>query len=358
MILPADATPSTVLVVDDDPLTLELLRHLIAELPGTEVVCFEGAEPALEWCRTGEPDLVITDYQMPRVTGIELARYLRGSTRLRDVPLMVITALDDRSVRYEVLELGLNDFLTKPIDAAEVRARTRNMLAVRRGQKALLERSDWLERAITEATSAIAAREREVIVRLARAAEYRDWETGMHIVRVSRFAGIIAGRLGFGPREREMIATAATMHDVGKIGVPDYILLKPGALDDSEFSIMKQHTVIGHRILADGDSELLQTAADVALTHHERHDGSGYPQGLGGDDIPLAGRIVAVADAFDALTSERPYKKEWPVALAWDHLRANAGTRFDPRCVAAFLAAADEADQVRAMLPDRRGPAD
>ncbi|HEU5171033.1 MAG TPA: HD domain-containing phosphohydrolase [Gemmatimonadales bacterium] len=356
--LHAAAHPTAVVIVDDDPLALELLRDLVAEIGGAEVFCFGAAEPALEWCRSHDPDLVITDYQLPGLSGVDLARLLREDARTAQVPLMVVTALDDRAVRYQVLGLGLNDFLTKPIDAAEVRARTRNMLAVRRGQRLLLERSCNLERAVAEATAAIAAREHEVIVRLARAAEHRDWETGMHVLRVSRFAGIVARQLGLPAAEQELIAKAATMHDVGKIGVPDSVLLKAGELDDAEFEIMKRHTIIGHQILGGSDSELLRMAADVALTHHERFDGSGYPHGRQGAAIPLCGRIVAVADSFDALTSERPYKNAWPAALAWDFLRAHTGGRFDPECVAAFERGAQEVADVRAALTDSRDAAD
>jgi response regulator RpfG family c-di-GMP phosphodiesterase len=347
-----------VVIVDDDPLGLGLLQHLVDELPATRTVCFGDAAAALEWCRGNDPDLVITDQQMPGMQGTELVRRLRAESRLREVPIMMITTVEDREVRYEALEAGANDFLTKPIDATEVKARTRNMLAIRRGQRVLLRRAQSLAEEVQLATAVIAAREHEVILRLSRAAEYRDWETGAHIVRVAGYARVIARQLNLSEAERETIFRAAPMHDIGKIGVPDYILLKPGALDDSEFAIIKQHTVIGYQILAGSESELLRTAADIALTHHERYAGSGYPDGRRGADIPLAGRIVAVADVFDALTSERPYKKEWPVQLAWSYLGQHAGSQFDPDCVQAFKQGEAEVNEVRESFPDSRDLAD
>ena len=191
-----------------------------------------------------------------------------------------------------------------------------------------------------------------MILRLARAAEYRDWETGAHIVRVAWYARIIARHLGLPEAEQEMLHKAAPMHDVGKIGVPDYILLKPSALDDHEFAAMKQHTTIGHRILSGSRAELLSLSAEIALTHHERWDGTGYPAGRAGEEIPLAGRIVAVADTFDALTSNRPYKREWPSAMAWSCVLQKAGTQFDPACVAAFERGQREVEEVQRSFPN------
>ena len=328
---------STILIVDDDLLALGLLEHLLSGLDGCRAVCFNDGSEALAWCASEVPDVVITDHHMPGLTGLDLITRLRHDARTRDVPIMMISAAEHRDVRYQALELGANDFLGKPIDAPEVKTRTRNMLTLRRAQRTLTARSELLAEEVNRATAIIAAREQETILRLSRAAEYRDWETGSHIMRMAHFARIIAGELGLPHAQREAIFLATPMHDIGKIGVPDYILLKPGRLDDAEFTIMKQHTLIGHRILHGSSSDLLQLAAEVALSHHERFDGSGYPHGLKGSAIPLPGRIVAVADVFDALTTERPYKREWQLEAAVATMKQDSGSHFDPDCVAAFL---------------------
>ena len=352
----SQAEAALIVLVDDDLLGLEMLRDLVSSIPGTTVMSFANAEEALDWCRGHQPDLIITDHVMPGLTGLELIRSLRGDPHTAGVPLMMITAAEDRRLRCEALESGASDVLGKPLDATEVLARTRNMLAIRRGQRLMAERSELLETEVRRATAEIAAREQETILRLSRAAEFRDWETGTHIVRVAWYARIISRELGLPEAEQEIMFRAAPMHDVGKIGVPDYILLKPGALDEAEFEIMKQHTVIGHRILGGSSSELLQVAADVALTHHERWDGAGYPERRRENQIPIGGRIVAVADSYDALTSRRPYKRGWPAELAWEFLAKNAGVRFDPDCVAAFQRGRAEADAARESLPDEEEP--
>jgi putative two-component system response regulator len=216
----------------------------------------------------------------------------------------------------------------------------------------MAQRSSWLEEEVRRATAAIAARERETILRLSKAAEYRDWETGSHIIRVSLYARLIARALQLPTDEQDLLFQAAPMHDIGKIGIADAILLKVGELDPAEFEAIKEHTVIGHRILSGSSSPLLQAAADIALTHHERCDGTGYPRRLQGDAIPLHGRVVAVADTFDALTSRRPYKAAWPAPLAWEFLRQHVGTRFDTACIEAFECCYTEAEQVRTTLLD------
>lgn len=341
-----------VIIVDDDKFSLAVLRDLIASVPGLEPLVFSDPALALDWARNNQPEIVITDNMMPGMNGTDLIRELRALPHTRDIPIMMLTASGDQALRYQALELGANDFLTKPIDAPEVKARARNMLGIRLGQRALLDRASVLEAEVRRATKEVFAREHEIIFRLARASEYRDWETGAHIVRVSWYARIIAEQLGLGASQAEMIFRAAPMHDVGKIGIPDYILLKPSGLDDVEFNIMKQHTTIGHGILTGSSSTLLGLAASIALTHHERWDGQGYPHGTREEEIPLAGRIVAVADTFDALTSVRPYKKEWPAELAWSFLRDNAGIRFDRNCVDAFRACAAAVEEVRLKFRD------
>jgi two-component system response regulator RpfG len=213
-------------------------------------------------------------------------------------------------------------------------------------------RARWLEEKVSQATQEIVTRERETLLRLAKAGEYRDEETGVHVLRMARFSSLIAERLGLSEEERHGIETAAPMHDIGKIGIPDHILLKPGRLDGEEFAIMRTHARIGFEILKDSPSKYLQLGAVIARGHHEKFDGSGYPDGLVGDAIPLAARIVAVADVFDALTSERPYKRAWSIQDALHYLQTEQGRHFDPDCVQAFLTQLDQVLHIRHQLQD------
>lgn len=334
-----DATPQIVVIVDDDIFGLALLRTLVEKAGTVHVETFPDPLEALAWCRNNEMDVLITDYEMPGMNGLALVRALRAHPRTRDVPMMMITALEDRDIRYQALDCGANDYLNKPLDAPEVRARVRNMLAVSEGQRALQRRSDYLAREVRKATASIAEREREIVLRLSRAAEFRDVETGSHIMRIAHFSELIARALGRPEGECEQIFLASPMHDVGKIGIPDNILLKPGRFTGEEFEIMQQHTVIGHRILSGSQSELLQLAAEIALSHHERFDGAGYPHKRAGTAIPMAGRIVAVADVFDALMSSRPYKRAWTLDETLGLIRVGRGKQFDPDCVEALVLA-------------------
>lgn len=341
---------ASLVIIDDDAVVRELLRRLVESLPCVRAAAFEDPQTALVWCRTHAPDLILTDHRMPGFTGTSVIELLRREGHLAEVPIMIVTGHEDRQLGVAALECGATDVLTKPIEAAEVRARVKSMLTIRKAQRLLAQRSTWLEGGVSQATAALAAREREIILRLSRAAEYRDWETGAHIIRVSMYARVIAHGLGLTPAEQDTVFQATPMHDVGKVGVPDSILLKPGSLDEAEHAVMQRHTVIGHEILKGSGAELLEAAAEIALTHHERYDGSGYPEGRRGEAIPLRGRMVAVADSFDALTSNRPYKEAWPKAIAWAHIEQNAGTRFDPGCVAAFAAARLEVEEIRAAM--------
>ena len=298
------------------------------------------------------PDLLIVDYMMPQPDGLEFIRQFRANPRYTDIPVLMITADHEKQTRYAALETGANDFLTKPIDSAEFRARLRNMLALRRSQKSLEDRAAWLAEKVAEATEEILEREREMIMRLSRAAEFRDPETGAHIQRMANYSRLIAEQLGLSRQEQELILRAAPMHDVGKIAIPDGILLKPGRLDEEELEIMRSHAEKGYEILQGSKSSLLDTAALIAWTHHEKWDGTGYPRGLKQMDIPLYGRIVAVADVFDALTTERPYKKAWETGRAVKFLQDSAGSHFDPDCIQAFLARLEEALVIQESYQD------
>jgi putative two-component system response regulator len=327
-----------VVVVDDAPVNVKLMSYLTERLEDCTAIGFTSAPEALAWCEKSEPDLLLVDFMMPELDGIEFLRRFRALPARAEVPFLMITANGDVSVRHAALQQGANDFLTKPIDRTEFMARARNMLSMRRSQRALADRADWLAGEVRRATADILSRERETVLRLSRAAESRDPETGAHVHRMAHLSRLIAANLALPQDEQDLVLEAAPMHDIGKVGIPDHILLKPGKLDEAEFAIMKRHTVIGHEILAGSSSTMLQAAAQIALGHHERFDGGGYPHGVSGTDIPLLARICAVADVFDALTSVRPYKPAWDEERAVAYLREAAGRQFDPDCVAAFVA--------------------
>lgn len=341
-----------VLIVDDSDINLTLIKHLVLKLGDCTPVLFAQPFKALAWCQSNLPDLLIVDYMMPELDGQEFIHAFRSLPGRNAIPILMITANDQKEVRYQALQGGANDFLTKPIDRVEFSARVRNMLALRTGQKFLADRALHLTSLVDDQTVLLRQREQELILRLSRAAEFRDPETGAHIQRMALYSQLIARKLGLDEQQQKLLLEAAPMHDVGKIGIPDQILLKPGRLTPEEFEIMKDHARLGYELLLDSSSEILQAGAEIAYTHHEKWDGSGYPQGLAGEAIPLFGRIVAVADVFDALTSERPYKPAWPLEKAVDLLREGRGQHFDPACVDAFLGAWQEVLEIRERLQD------
>jgi putative two-component system response regulator len=312
---------------------------------------------------------------MPEVSGLEILRLARLDATLFSTPFVVLTASCDARIKAEALRLGAADFLAKPVDPSELGPRVRNVLAAKAHRDHLERDNEELERRIREATAELEASRREVIHCLARAAEYRDDDTGQHVIRVGRYAGLIARELGFDEEAIDQLELAAQLHDVGKIGIPDAILLKPGKLDPDEFERMKRHckfgkniihpiseseldrlrthTEVGAKILAGPSSPILRLASLIAQTHHERYDGSGYPLGLAGEDIPLEGRIVAVADVFDALSSARPYKPPFPRETCFEILREGRGTHFDPTVLDAFFRRQSEIIRVQIECMDR-----
>jgi putative two-component system response regulator len=338
--------------VDDSEPTLKLLGHMVRKLPGAEPVLFHDPAAALAWCETRLPDMVLADYMMPGINGLELITRFRQLPEADVVPIVMVTSSDHVDVRYQAFSIGVNDFLNKPVDPIELQARLRNLLQLRQSQMKLRDRAAWLAEEVSKQTEMLAEREKEIIWRLARAAEHRDMETGYHIQRVASYSRLIARNLGRSSEEQDLIYLAAPMHDIGKVGIPDQILLKRGRLDETERRLMERHTVIGHAILSDGASELIQMAALIALNHHERFDGTGYPNGFEGEAIPLCGRIIAVADVFDALSTERSYKPAWSVAATVADLKAESGSHFDPRCLQAFLDGIDEVGEIMAVYRD------
>jgi response regulator RpfG family c-di-GMP phosphodiesterase len=341
-----------ILIVDDNTTNLYLLSALSQSVSVCQPVTFEHPQPALDWCAHTIPDLVLVDYVMPDIDGHEFIRRFRAMPDHADVPIVMITSEDQRMVRQMALELGATEFLAKPVDSTEFKIRVRNLLALRLAQNQLKNRNQWLADEVQRATQEILERERELVLRLARAAECRDPETGSHITRMASYAVLIAQQLGCDAGFVELMALAAPMHDIGKLGVPDYILLKPGRLDEDELVIMHRHAEIGARILSDSLSPLIQLAANIAHYHHEQYNGHGYPDGLIGESIPLECRIVAVADVFDALTSSRPYKQAWSIEEARQYIKNGSGQHFCPRCSAAFLQAWDQVLAIRQRFPE------
>ncbi|MBL8572893.1 MAG: response regulator [Hyphomicrobiaceae bacterium] len=328
----------SVIIIDDSPVNVMLMQGLARQVHGGDIHAFTNPLEAMT-CMPGEdPDLILVDYMMPEIDGLEVIARLRADPRLVDTPIVMVTTADQRAVRIKALEEGATDFITKPIDATEFKARMRNLLRLKDAARLLRGRADELAREVAKATKELADREEEIILRLSRAAEYRDSETGMHILRMAHYSRIIAEGLGCDPDYVNDLWRAAPMHDVGKIAVPDAILLKPGRFTPEERVEMERHTRFGQEILGGSQAPLIKLASEIAGSHHERWDGKGYPLGLSGTDIPLSGRIAAVADVFDALTSERPYKKPWSLEQARAYLVTERGQHFDPACVDAFFA--------------------
>jgi two-component system response regulator RpfG len=344
---------ATILIIDDQLTSRQILQQLVSSIEeNLTVKAFADPVEALKWTESNSFNLVLTDYKMPEMNGIEFIKRLRSNPAFAHIPVIMVTSIEDKNVRYEALEVGATDFLMKPVDHHECRARSRNLLIQHQQYKIISERSHWLERRVAESTSEIRMRERETLLRLARAGEYRDEETGNHVIRMAKYSRIIAEQLGFSKDEADVIEMAAPMHDIGKIGIRDDILLKPGKLSSKEFEIMKSHTVIGYDILKDSPSKFLQMGAVIALGHHEKFDGTGYPYGKKGDDIPIEARIVAIADVYDALVSERPYKNAWTTEAAIEYMESHKDKHFDPECFEAFKAQLDAITKIQGMLPD------
>ena len=350
---PMNDSKPLVVIVDDQSTGRKILGQIIRDIdPGLEVIAFSSPIEALELIRTRTPDLVLTDYKMPIMDGVQFIREIRAISSCRDLPVVVVTVVEDKKIRYQALDAGATDFLTRPIDQYECKVRCKNLLTLRHQQKIISNRTKWLEEQVALGTYEIQAREHETLLRLAKAGEYRDEGTGNHVLRIAHYSRLLAEALQLSQRICEDIELAAPMHDIGKVGIPDRILLKEGPLDEREMEIMKEHPVIGYEILKDSPSRYITLGAEIALSHHEKYDGTGYPNGLKGEDIPLAGRIVAVADVYDALTTRRPYKDAWPIEDAVAYIRNASGTHMDPDVVEAFLENLDKVTEIQSKLSD------
>jgi two-component system, response regulator RpfG len=343
-----------VLIVDDQPSQRTMFRHLVEDIgPDVRVTDFGDPIEALSWSQVAPPDLLLLDYRMPKLDGLEFTRRFRQPLTHRDVPIVLITVVSDEPIRNAALEAGVIDFLVKPVRPRELRSRCRNLLMLRQQQQSLKSRTYDLERRLLMSMREIDDREREVLHRLARATEYRDIASGPHLERMARYSGLIAEALGLPDEEVRVIELAAPLHDIGKIGLPDSIVRKPGGLTPEETEFMRTHPRIGHDILAGSSSRFVQLGATIALRHHERWDGSGYPDGIAGRDIPIAARIVGVADVLDALTTPRPYRDAWSLDRALEFLQAEAGGKFDPEVVAAVVSRREQIEDVLQQLAPR-----
>jgi putative two-component system response regulator len=326
-----------ILVVDDEDLNLRFLRRVLEQAGYTRVQTTNDPSHALGLFLEARPDLVVLDLHMPGMDGFELMGRLAGVAGDRAaVPILVLTGDASEEVKRRALSSGARDFLTKPFSQTELLLRVGNLLEVQRLYARLREQNESLERQVHERTRDLEQARLEILGRLTLATEYRDDRTQEHAWRIGRSCALLALGLGLPGSEVELIRRASPLHDIGKIAIPDAILLKPGKLTDDEFEQVKAHTTIGAEILSGSQSPLLRLGERIALTHHERWDGKGYPHRLRGLEIPLAGRIVAVADVFDALTHERPYKSAWPVEHAVTEILSQRGRQFDPGVVDAF----------------------
>jgi putative two-component system response regulator len=329
---------SSLLIIDDQEPNIRLLEMILESAGYSDIRGISDPRIALAVCRERRPDLILLDLQMPHITGLPLMKLLLEEFSDETYfPILVLTADLTPEAKRKALACGAKDFVPKPFDSAELLLRIANLLKTRGLYRQIQVHNGTLEQTVEERTRALAEAEIEMLKCLALAAEYRDDETGQHTQRVGTLAAMIAEVAGQSPEEIGLLAAAAPLHDIGKIGIPDRILLKPGRLTAEEFALMKSHTLIGEQILGRSQFPVMQVARQIALSHHERWDGAGYPQALAGESIPLVARITAIADVFDAVTHARPYKEAWPVEKALDAIDKESGRHFDPKLASAFL---------------------
>ncbi len=346
-------TSARIMVVDDERSNLILMDHLLRAEGYSNLDLIQDSREVMDAYQQMHPDLILLDIRMPYLTGFDLIEQIAALKDPLAPPIIILTAQHSRDYLLRALQSGARDFIGKPFDRAEVVARVRNMLDVQLALRMTYDQREVLERLVEDRTREIRETRLQVVQRLGRAAEYRDNETGRHILRMSHISALITARhLDSDKHLCEIMLHASPMHDIGKIGIPDAILLKPGKLTPDEWQIMQTHTTIGGDILSGDTSDLLCMAREIALSHHEKWDGSGYPAGLAGEAIPLTGRIVALADVFDALTSVRPYKKAWEIETALQWIQDQTGSHFDPRLTELFMQLIPEVLAIRDRYGD------
>lgn len=367
---------SKIMIIDDEELVIRVVKRFLAADGYSNFVTLSNPRDAFSVIQKEKPDVVLLDIMMPHVTGLDLLKMRQFSPEFHHIPFIILSATSESQVKRDALRLGATDFLAKPVDPSDLTVRVRNSLVVKQHHDTLANYAIELERKVKLRTQQIERSREQIIHCLARAAEYRDNETGDHVIRVGKYAGVIASELGFSDEYCNQIELAAQLHDVGKIGIPDSVLLNPGRLNNEEFEVMKAHCALGVEIMeplaeAEGhvvrnhaevggfimdgvDSPMLELAALIARTHHEKWDGSGYPTGMKGEMIPIEGRITCVADVYDALCSERPYKKAFSMKKCLEIMLSERGTRFDPIVLDAFFRRLGDVEKIRRAYDDER----
>lgn len=341
-----------ILVVDDERANLKLLDRMLRSQGYEELVLIDDSREVLPHYQAARPDLILLDINMPHLDGYQVMEQVRALDDPLLPPIVMLTAQHGQDFVLHALNSGARDYLTKPFDRNELLMRVRNLLDAQLAHRLVYDQKAELDRMVAQRTRELRDTRLQVVQRLGRAAEYRDEETGYHILRMSHTCALLAREIGWDEEQCDLILNASPMHDIGKIGIPDAVLLKPGRFEPHEWEIMKTHAAIGASLLEGDDSDLLRMAREIALTHHEKWDGSGYPNGLAGEAIPRAGRIAALADVFDALTSERPYKAAWTVEAAVEMIRENRGRHFDPVLVDVFLDVLPAVEEIRQRFAD------
>jgi putative two-component system response regulator len=343
-----------IVIIDDNQVNVVVVRSLVKQLPDCEAVEFTDPMQAVDWCLVNDPDLVVVDYMMPVLDGLAFIKMFRAYPGKEEIPVLMVTASHESAVRYEALTVGANDFLNKPIDRTEFLARSRNMLALRKAQVALAYKAEVLAEDVYQANHSLSALERDTMFRMASWAERHDPLLGKHIERVCHYARQIARKLQLPLEDQEALFEAAALHDVGKLLMPPELVQFNGVYTDEQRLAMQQHTSRGFEMFHTSPSKSLQLGALIAESHHEKFDGSGYPNGLAGQAIPLVARIVAVADVFDAMTSERAWRPAVSMNEALEYLYTQVGTHFDPDCVAAFAEDWKEIEAISERFADGR----
>jgi len=355
---PCDTKAARILVVDDEPANLKLLSLMLRTDGYSQVELLQDPRDVLASYRAARPDLILLDINMPHLDGYAVMDQLRSLSDPLAPPIVVLTAQSGEEFLLRALKGGASDFLSKPFNRRELLARVNNTLMAHLAHRLIHDQNHVLEQMVQQRTQELRQSRLDIVRRLGRASEFRDNETGQHILRMSHASALLARRIGWDAQACELMLNASPMHDVGKIGIPDGILLKAGPLTSDEREIMQRHTTIGADILSGSGDELLDMARDIALSHHEKWDGTGYPRRLANTAIPEAARIVAITDVFDALTSERPYKKPWSVPEALHFMNEHAGRQFDPQLLRQFVTIVPEVQQIRERFAEPQLPVD